>query len=85
MVTFDLESRSDLGLDSLAHATAWFAPLPPHAVSRWLVIIVSPGKGKCETCETRSTFRDPKTAITGFGDAMLMIRVVRTWNGRLSL
>lgn len=77
MATPNLESRSDLGLDSFAHATAWFAPFPPHAVSKWVVSSVSPGRGKGETYETRSGLRDSKTTITGLGGAMLMIRALK--------
>jgi hypothetical protein len=51
--------------DSFAHATAWFAPLPPGDTAKEFEVMVSPGKGWCETYDTRSMLREPKTVITG--------------------
>lgn len=35
--------------ESLAHATAWLAPLPPGEVLKELEVRVSPGRGWCGT------------------------------------
>lgn len=42
-----------------AHATAWFAPLPPFPVLNALAVSVSPPDGTLGVVVTRSVFSDP--------------------------
>jgi hypothetical protein len=63
--------------DSLAHATAWFAPLPPKPVSDELASSVSPPAGTRGVRVMKSTFKEPITAIEpGISDDSALVEVI---------
>ena len=57
----------DCGLDfeSLEHATAWFAPLPPKPVVKDVAVMVSPAAGMRGVVVMKSMLREPITATVG--------------------
>src|SRR5918999_1308703 len=50
---------------SRAHATAWFAPLPPGTRANVAPVTVSPARGSRSQRATRSRLIDPTTVIRG--------------------
>lgn len=54
-----------VGEDRRAHATAWFAPLPPGDVVKEVEGRVSPGLGRRGVRVVRSVFREPIVRIVG--------------------
>ena len=57
---------------SRAHATAWFAPLPPGTRANVAPPTVSPGSGSRSTRATRSRFTEPTTVIRAATPANLL-------------
>ena len=58
-----------------AHATAWFAPLPPGNRASVAPLTVSPGRGSCSQRTTRSRLTEPTTVMRGAGTGPSVLRV----------